>query len=123
MSKHIVIIEDDRDLAAALEDILEVDDYDVTVERTGKAGLATALKIHPDLLILDIKLPDISGYQVYEALQQDAWGKQAKVLVLTASESLESIAKNINLSLEHVLFKPEVSVQALRKIIRDRLAS
>lgn len=98
-----------------------MDDYEVTVTHSGHNGLETALQTHPDLIILDIKMPDMNGYQVYERLQADAWGKQAKVLVLTASESLENIAKNINLPRNYVLFKPEVSVEALREIVATRI--
>tara|TARA_B100001146_G_C16019682_1_gene364522 strand:- start:25 stop:396 length:372 start_codon:yes stop_codon:yes gene_type:complete len=121
MKKHVLIIEDDHNLADTLEDILIMDDYEVTVTHSGHNGLETALQTHPDLIILDIKMPDMNGYQVYERLQADAWGKQAKVLVLTASESLENIAKNINLPRNYVLFKPEVSVEALREIVATRI--
>ena len=121
MKKHVLIIEDDHNLADTLEDILIMDVYEVTVTHSGHNGLETALQTHPDLIILDIKMPDMNGYQVYERLQADAWGKQAKVLVLTASESLENIAKNINLPRNYVLFKPEVSVEALREIVATRI--
>ncbi len=121
MKKHVLIIEDDHNLADTLEDILIMDDYEVTVTHSGQNGLETALQTHPDLIILDVKMPDMNGYQVYERLQADAWGKQAKVLVLTASESLENIAKNINLPRNYVLFKPEVSVEALREIVATRI--
>lgn len=122
MKADILIIEDDRDLADSLSDILSINEYKVTIYHTGKQGLAAALENHPDLIILDIKLPDMNGYQVYEKLQLDTWGKTAKIMVLTASESLDNISKNINLSREYVLFKPEVSVEELRNAIAKRLA-
>lgn len=121
MSNHILIIEDDRDLAEALEDILQVDAYTVTVMHTGRDGLRAALDLHPDLIILDIKMPDMDGYEVFAKLRSDSWGNSANVLVLTASESLENISKNINLPLDNVLFKPEVSVTELRETIKGLL--
>jgi CheY-like chemotaxis protein len=123
MKKRILIIEDNHDLAESLVDILEVDDYEVTVKMSGKEGLAAALEIHPDLIILDIHMPGMNGYQVYRHLQRDDWGKGANVMILTASESTETIAKNINIPVEQVLFKPEISVPDLRSEIARRLTS
>ena len=121
MKQTLLIIEDNHDLAESLTDILE-EEYLVTIAMSGKEGLEQALTLHPDLIILDIRMPDMNGYQVYQKLQADTWGKGAKVLILTASESLENIAKNINLPTEYILFKPEVSVEELRKKVSARLA-
>lgn len=123
MQPHILIIEDNQQLAESLLDILELDAYQLTLKMTGREGLQTALETHPDLIILDIHMPDLNGYQVYQRLQEDAWGKQAKIIVLTASETTENIAKNINLAREYVLFKPEISVTALREAVRERLST
>ena len=121
MSKRILIIEDDRDLSDSLHDILTLDHQEVLVANSGREGLRLALETHPELIILDIKMPDMNGYEVFEKLRADDWGKTVKILVLTASESLENIAKNIDLPIEQVLFKPEVSVQELRAVITSKL--
>ena len=123
MSNHILIIEDDQVLAASLEDIFEHDAYNVTVCHSGHDGLATALAEQPDLIILDIKMPDMNGYQVYEKLRSDSWGATAKVIVLTASESLDNIAKNIDLPREDILFKPQISVTELQQTIAQKLSN
>lgn len=122
MSKQILIIEDNHDLADSLVDILTIDDQQVTAAMSGKEGLEIAFRTHPDLIILDIRMPDMNGYQVFQKLQGDDWGKGAKVIVLTASESLENISKNIQLPSKYILFKPEVSVAELRKIVTARLS-
>lgn len=122
MSKQILIIEDNHDLAASLIDILSINNYVVTAAMSGKEGLSIAFETHPDLIILDIRMPDMNGYQVFQKLQADDWGKNVKVLVLTASESLENISKNIQLPQEYILFKPEMSVSKLREKVIARLA-
>lgn len=122
MSKKILIIEDNHDLADSLIDILSINDYQVTATMSGQEGLETAFRIHPDLIILDIRMPDMNGYQVFQKLQNDDWGKNVKVLVLTASESLENISKNIQLPRKYILFKPEISVKQLRDKVISRLS-
>lgn len=121
MAQKVLIIEDDRNLAESLMDILSIGGYDAHAVTTGREGITYALSEHPDLIILDIRLPDISGYKVYQQLRSDPWGTTARVMILTASESIEDIAKNVDLPLEYVLFKPEVSVESLLAIIRDRV--
>lgn len=115
--KSVLVIEDSRYLAEALADILNIKNHTATVALSGKEGLDLALKEHPDLIMLDIRLPDIDGYEVYKKIRNDDWGKNAKILVLTASESISCISKNINLPEENILFKPDWSVPDLVKKI------
>lgn len=121
-SKTVLIIEDSVELADTLHDMLELHGLQALKATRGRDGLDLAFKEHPDLILLDIRLPDMSGYDVYHELRQDDWGKNAKLLVLTASESLENIAKNINLPVKYVLFKPDTSIKLLIERIEERLA-
>lgn len=118
----ILVIEDNHQLAESMEDMLRISGHNPHITLTGREGLSYAIEHHPDLIILDIRLPDISGYDVYHKLRKDEWGKDAKVMILTASESVENISKNVNLPKEHVLFKPESSVKYLLQRITERLA-
>jgi len=111
--KTILIVEDSQDLADTVHDLLVMHHYRALVALTGKDAIALALSEHPDLILLDIRLPDISGYDVLQAVRKDAWGETANVLVLTASESRENIAKNIAISLDKILFKPDLSIPDL----------
>jgi CheY-like chemotaxis protein len=119
--KTVLIVEDSVDLADTLHDMLVMHGYNALVAVTGKEAITLALAHHPDLTMLDIRLPDISGYEVLHTLRQDAWGKTARFTVLTASESLESISKNIDLPVEYILFKPNCSIAHIIQHIESRL--
>jgi DNA-binding response OmpR family regulator len=119
--KTVLIIEDSPDLAETLHDILVMHGYKAIIALSGKDGIALALEHHPDLIMLDIRLPDISGYEVFQTIRNDAWGATAKVMILTASESIENISKNVQLPLEHILFKPDSTVSTLIERIEARL--
>lgn len=121
-NKSILVIEDNHELAESLEDMLTLSGYDAHIELSGREGLSYALDNHPDLTILDIRLPDINGYEVYRGIREDSWGKDAKVSILTASESLENISKNINMPKENILFKPDQSVSQILRHVMKRLA-
>ena len=120
--KSVLLIEDSAYLAESVKDALEMHNYEVHVSPTGQAGVAYALEHHPDMILLDIRLPDISGYDVYNNIRADSWGKKATITILTASESLDVIAKNINLPIEYVLFKPDQSLSDIVAHIEKRLA-
>lgn len=117
----VLIVEDSDYLAESVKDILEMHGHNVLLAPTGEIGISLALNEHPDITLLDIRLPDMSGYDVYQAIRKDDWGATAKLSVLTASESLENIAKNISLPVEYVLFKPEQSLRDLVTHIENRL--
>lgn len=123
MEKTVLIIEDSPYLAESLADMLAIRGIESTIAPNGREGVALALEQHPDLILLDIRLPDIDGYEVYRQLRNDAWGKTAKLIVLTASESTETISKNIDLPSEFVLYKPDWSVPKLLARIEDVLHS
>jgi len=111
--KTILIVEDSPYLAESLVDMLNISGYTAIVAPTGREGVAMAIEQKPDLVLLDIRLPDIDGYEVYRRIRDDKWGAKANIIVLTASESTDVISKNIDLPADHVLFKPEWSVKDL----------
>ena len=117
----VLVIEDSSYLAESLIDMLDMHNYKPIHSPTGREGVAAALEHHPDLILLDIRLPDISGYEVYRQIRATNWGQTARIMILTASESIENIAKNIDLPREYVLFKPEWSIEDLMHQIEKRL--
>ncbi len=112
-SPTILIVEDSPHLSDSLNDVLQLKGYRTLIARTGNEGIQLALDEHPDLILLDIRLPDINGYEVFNRIRKDPWGATAEVLVLTASESTETIASNISLPTNRILFKPDWGLQEL----------
>jgi len=87
---RILVVEDERSLALGLRANLEVDGYDVSVAHSGEAGLAQAADRAPDLVILDLMLPGIDGYEVLATLR--ARGVDAPVLILSAhAEEIDKV--------------------------------
>lgn len=120
-NKSVLVIEDSNYLAESLNDMLELSGYKPILANGGRDGVKLATSKHPDLILLDIRLPDIDGYEVYRQITATKWGKTAKIVILTASESIENISKNIDLPLERVLFKPEWSIPDLIEKINSLL--
>ena len=120
--KKILVVEDSPYLAESLSDMLSIKGHEAIIAPTGREGVTMAIEQQPDLILLDIRLPDIDGYEVYRRIRENDWGKDAKIVVLTASESTENISKNIDLPKDDVLFKPDWSVVDLLAKIEEKMS-
>ena len=84
MAKKILIIDDDPDLVDAVKMILESKKYQVAAAYGGLEGLQKARQEHPDLIVLDVMMPDKDGYAVCKELKTDSALRTIPVLLLTA---------------------------------------
>ncbi|RLA78009.1 MAG: response regulator [Deltaproteobacteria bacterium] len=84
MAKKILIVDDDPDLVEAVSSILESKGYDVVAAYGGVEGLEKAKTERPDLIVLDVMMPDKDGYQVCKELKADPEYRSIPILLLTA---------------------------------------
>jgi CheY-like chemotaxis protein len=79
----VLIADDNRDAADSLAMILKLSGYEVVLAYSGKEAITAALRERPEALILDIGMPDATGYEVAERLRQEPWGRSALLLAIT----------------------------------------
>lgn len=101
--QRILVIEDERDMASGLKDILEFEGYEVTTAETGKEGLQAIGRKVPDCIILDLMLPDISGYEVCEQIRQKM---TTPILMLTAKSQDHDKIRGLKVGADDYLTKP-----------------
>jgi CheY-like chemotaxis protein len=80
----VLIIEDDREIRDTLADVFEVDGYDVTHASNGLEGLAQARQQHPDVIVLDLMMPVMDGWQFREEQKRDPSIADVPVVVVSA---------------------------------------
>ena len=100
----ILIIEDDPALSRGLKDNFEAQEYQVQVARDGREGLFAAMANPPDLLLLDITLPKVNGYEICRALR--AKRLQFPIIMLTAKGQEEDIIRGLELGADDYVTKP-----------------
>jgi len=83
--EKILIIDDEQDLVKLVKEILELENFQVSSAYDGEEGLRKANSEIPDLILLDIKMPVINGFQVLERLKMDKTTSQIPVVMLTTS--------------------------------------
>src|SRR3990167_1477192 len=91
--KTVLIVEDEKDIREALRDALQDKNYSVLEAKDGGEGVSMALERHPDLILLDLLMPEMDGMTALKHIREDTWGKNALVIILT----------NVNASKEQII--------------------
>jgi DNA-binding response OmpR family regulator len=110
----ILVIEDNRDYAATLSANLEREGYDVAIAANGVDGLAMAKRDEPDLIILDLMLPAMSGFTVLQRLRDE--GREAPVLIMTALGTEEEKLRGFGLGADDYVVKPCGLLEILARV-------
>src|SRR5687767_14979630 len=103
---QILVVDDDPRVVVLVADVLEHMGYKVSIARNGIEGLEKAKKEMPDLIILDVKMPGMDGYEVCSRLKADAKTGTVPILMLTASGDSREIAKGLDIGADDYLPKP-----------------
>src|SRR5215207_7783693 len=114
---RVLVVEDERRLATAVRRALAGDGYTVDVALDGEHGLALATREHYDVVVLDLMLPKVNGYEVCRRLR--AAGRRVPVLVLTAKSGQWDIVEALDLGADDYLTKP-FSMAVLLARVRAR---
>ncbi|MGH2407988.1 MAG: response regulator transcription factor [Candidatus Limnocylindrales bacterium] len=104
MSATILIVEDEYAVARGIQYALQQEGYEVTVARDGKEGLEFATSQAPDLVVLDVRLPGMDGFEILRRLR--ATGSKAPVLMLTARDDETDKVVGLELGADDYLTKP-----------------
>ena len=84
MSKRILVVEDHADNRQIIRDMLAVTDYEITEAETGEEALASIAKQRPDLILMDIQLPTMDGYEATRRIKADASLRSIPIVAVTS---------------------------------------
>jgi two-component system response regulator RegX3 len=121
---HILLIDDERKLTDPLSSSFQRAGYEVSVANDGHAGLSMAMVVNPDVIVLDVMMPGLNGWQVCQAVRQHS---TVPIIMLTALDDSIDRIKGLELGADDYLVKPfsykelEAHVRAmLRRVQLDR---
>lgn len=114
MPAKILLVEDNAQLAEGIEYNLKLEGYDVGIAATGRIGIETAREWHPDLILLDLMLPEMDGYQVLRSLRSN--GSQIPVIILSARGEEADKIRGFKLDADQYVTKPFSIVELLERI-------
>lgn len=117
---RLLVVEDDQMLRKNLLDLLEGEGYETYGAENGKVGLKIAKDILPDLILCDIVMPVMDGFELLDELQKDNSTKTIPFVFLTGKVEREYLRRGMDLGADDYLFKP-FDIQELLNVIKARL--
>ena len=121
MSKTVLIADDEPNIVISLEFLLQQDGYQVQVAHDGQEALEAIRRQAPDLVLLDVMLPRLSGFDVCQKIRENPAWQHLRIVMLTAKGREVEIGKGLALGADAYITKP-FSTQELLAQIRGLLA-
>jgi len=106
MAFKLLVVDDDRAITDMLKQMLLNSGYDVAVAYDGEEALLKIKGENPDIIILDLMLPKLNGFEVLKIIREDARDKWRPVIIISAKNELESVQKCYEMEADHYLTKP-----------------
>ncbi len=119
MAKKILFIEDEMRLQESLGVKLKADGYEMLAAMDGKSGLEMAEKEKPDLILLDLILPKMDGFQVLEAMKVKPSISAIPIIVLSNLENGKDIERCLSLGVRSYLAKANYSLEEIAQKVRE----
>jgi DNA-binding response OmpR family regulator len=122
MAKKIAIIEDDLTISQMYKMKFEVEGYDVSVAENGREGLEMLEKNVPDVVLLDLMMPEMNGDEMLAELRKTDWGKDIKVIILTNISKDEASKELVGLGIEDYVVKANFTPKQVIELVEKVLA-
>jgi DNA-binding response OmpR family regulator len=116
MAKRVLIADDEPNIVTSLEFLMEQEGLEVRVARNGREVLELAAAFEPDLILLDVMMPVLSGYEVCQRLKSDPKLRRARVLMLSAKGRDVEVAKGLELGADGYMTKPFSTRELVSKV-------
>lgn len=121
MNKKLLIVEDNESLANVISDTFSDEGFEVQTAVDGEAGLTTAQDFQPDVILLDVLMPNMDGIEMVKQLRQVEGGEDILIIALTNSDSSEHVLELMNLGVVDYLTKSDWELSDLVDKVKQRL--
>jgi PAS domain S-box-containing protein len=122
VSVKVLIADDSRDGADSLAFLLRAAGHEVQTAYDGRSAIQVAEQMRPDVVLLDIGMPEMSGYDVARAIRREAWGRSMRLIALTGWGQAEHRRRSLEVGFDDHLVKP-VELDLLEELLQLGIAS
>lgn len=117
----IAIVEDDPAISQMYRMKFEAEGYDVELADNGKHGVALAESFKPDIILLDLQMPEMGGAEALALIRKSTWGKETPVIILTNTGQEESPKELNSLNISGYILKAELTPRQVVQRVKDVL--
>lgn len=121
MATKIAIIEDDAAIAQMYRMKFEAEGFDVETAENGKLGLALAQEMNPDIILLDLMMPEMTGEEMLGQMRATDWGKDIKVIILTNMGEQEAPASLKTMNVLTFIVKADMTPRQVAELVKTHL--
>lgn len=117
----VLLVEDEAPAAMVLGDALKREGFEVVHANNGHEGLKTAFEIHPDIILTDLMMPEMTGLEMLQQLRQDTWGKHVEVIILTNRSDVSALEQAMNEGAFFYMVKGDSSMADVIAKVKSRI--
>jgi DNA-binding response OmpR family regulator len=117
----IAILEDDAAISQMYRMKFEAEGYDVETAENGKIGLILIKEMNPDIVLLDLMMPEMDGEEMLTLLRKETWGKNVKVIILTNMGESEAPASIKKMNVEAFIVKANMTPRQVAELVKQYL--
>lgn len=121
MATKVAIIEDDLAISQMYRIKFEAEGYEVETAANGKLGLELCLSWHPDIVLLDLMMPEMNGDETLTLLRADEWGEDVVVIILTNMGEQEAPEVIKKLNVRRFIVKAEMTPRQVAEVVKEEL--
>jgi DNA-binding response OmpR family regulator len=121
MMAKVAIIEDDLAIAQMYRLKFEAEGFDVRIAENGKLGLELCEDFKPDIILLDLMMPEMNGDEMLERLRHTEWGKNTKVVILTNVGEQEAPEKLKDLNVSAFIVKADMTPKQVAELVKEQI--
>jgi two-component system, sensor histidine kinase and response regulator len=121
MATKVAIIEDDQAISQMYRIKFEGEGYQVETAENGKLGLELAESMKPDIILLDLMMPEMNGDEMLEKMRKTLWGKNIKVVILTNMGEQEIPEQVKTLGVVAVILKADMTPRQVAELVKTQL--
>jgi len=122
MATKVAIIEDDQAISQMYRIKFEAEGYTVETAENGKLGLALVEQMKPDIILLDLMMPIMTGEEMLAKLRKMPWGKDIKVIVLTNRGEQEIPTEVRQLGITSLILKADMTPRQVAELVKNKLS-
>jgi DNA-binding response OmpR family regulator len=119
----VAIVEDDQAISQMYRFKFEAENYEVETAENGKIGLALAEKMKPDIILLDLMMPEMTGDEMLAKMRATSWGKNIKVIILTNKGEQEIPPAVRELGVTAVILKADMTPRQVAEVVKKNLSA
>ncbi|MEM6997545.1 MAG: response regulator [Patescibacteria group bacterium] len=119
----VAIVEDDAAIAQMYRIKFEALEWEVHTAENGKAGIAMIEELMPDIVLLDLMMPEMNGDEMLELMRKTAWGKDIKVIILTNMGESEAPKSLKTLGVEAFIVKADMTPRQVAELVKEKVKS